>query len=337
MSDSPGTTSDSPGAAVQTDAQKAHASTRLGLLFGFGAYGIWGFFPLYFPLLEPASPIEILSERFVFSLAFMALILTVTRSWARLTPVLRDRRVMLLLCGAALAISVNWGTYIWAVNDDQVVEASLGYFINPLVLVLIGVVLLGERLRTLQWVAVTIATLAVIVLTVAVGRLPWIALVLAFSFALYGLIKKLAGVDPQASLTIETAVASPFALAYLVYLQTSGELVLFHDTTQTTLLLMGTGVITAIPLLAFGGAANRLPLTTIGLLQYLTPMIQFAIGVWVVGESMPTARWAGFAIVWLALAVFSYDGLRQGRINRAARRSDTAPGAPADTGVAPPI
>jgi chloramphenicol-sensitive protein RarD len=314
---------ESPDSPVQTDAQRAHASARLGLLFGIGAYGIWGFFPLYFPLLEPASPLEILCERFVFSLVFMALILTLTRSWSRLTPVLRDRRAMLMLCVAALAIAVNWGTYIWAVNDGQVVEASLGYFINPLVLVLIGVMLLGERLRTLQWVAVAIAALAVVVLTVALGRLPWIALVLAFSFALYGLIKKVARVDPQASLTIETAVASPFALAYLVYLQSSGELVLFHHATSTTLLLMGTGIITAIPLLLFGGAANRIPLTTMGLLQYLTPIIQFAIGVWIVGESMPPARWAGFAIVWVALVVFSYDGLRKGRANRATRKAES--------------
>lgn len=307
-----------------TEAEQSHANARLGLLFGIGAYGIWGFFPLYFPLLEPASALEILCERFVFSLLFMAVVLTVTRTWSRLRPVLRDRRSMLLLSAAAALISVNWGTYIWAVNSGNVVEASLGYFINPLVLVLIGVVVLGERLRPMQWTAVGIACLAVLVLTVGLGRLPWIGLVLAFSFAGYGLIKKVVAVDPQASLTIETAVASPFALAYLVHLQITGALVLGHYSTSTSLLLMGTGVITAIPLLLFGGAANRIPLTTMGLLQYLTPIIQFVIGVWVVGETMPPARWAGFVIVWIALAVFSYDGLRQGSRNRTARRAVAA-------------
>ncbi|MDA8435070.1 MAG: EamA family transporter RarD [Actinomycetales bacterium] len=305
----------------RTDAEESHANARLGLLFGVGAYAIWGFFPLYFPLLEPASALEILCERFVFSLVFMAVVLTITRTWSRLSPVLRDRRALLLLSAAAALISVNWGTYIWAVNTGNVVEASLGYFINPLVLVVIGVVLLGERLRPLQWTAVGIATLAVVVLTLGLGKLPWIGLVLAFSFAGYGLIKKVVAVDPQASLTIETAVASPFALAYLVHLQLTGALVLGHHSTSTSLLLVGTGVITAIPLLLFGGAANRIPLTMMGLLQYLTPVIQFVIGVWVVGETMPPARWAGFVIVWIALVVFSYDGLRQGGRNRTARRA----------------
>lgn len=308
----------------RSTAEQSHANARVGLLFGIGAYSIWGFFPLYFPLLEPASALEILCERFVFSLLFMAIVLTVTRTWSRLRPVLRDRRAVLMLSGAAALISVNWGTYIWAVNSGNVVEASLGYFINPLVLVLMGVVLLGERLRPMQWTAVAIAALAVAVLTLGLGRLPWIGLVLAFSFAGYGLIKKLVAVDPQASLTIETAVASPFALAFLVHLQLTGALVLGHHSTSTSLLLVGTGVITAIPLLLFGGAANRIPLTTMGLLQYLTPIIQFVIGVWIDGETMPPARWAGFVIVWIALAVFSYDGLRQGSRNRTARRAVAA-------------
>jgi chloramphenicol-sensitive protein RarD len=297
---------------------------RLGLLLGFGAYAIWGFFPLYFPLIEQASALEILCERFVFSLAFMAIVLTVSRGWSRLRPVLHDRRSLLLLSVASMCIAVNWGVYIWAVNAGNVVEASLGYFINPLVLVLIGVVFLGERLRRLQWVAVGIAALAVLVLTVGLGKVPWIALVLAFSFAAYGTVKKLVGADPMASLTIETAVASPFALAYLVHLQLIGSLTLFHSSPRTSLLLMGTGVITAIPLVMFGAAANRIPLTSMGLLQYLTPIIQFVIGVFVVGETMPPARWAGFVIVWIALVVFTYDSLRQGGRNRTARRAAAA-------------
>ncbi len=300
---------------------RSHASVRLGLLFGIGAYAIWGFFPLYFPLVEQATALEILSERFVFSLLFMVVVLTVTRSWSRLPPVLRHRRSMALLSAAAACIAGNWGVYIWAVNGGNVVEASFGYFINPLVLVLIGVVFLGERLRRLQWVAVGIAALAVVVLTWGLGRPPWIGLALAFSFAGYGTLKKLVGADPMASLTIETAVASPIALAYLVHLQLIGSLVLFHSSVPTSLLLMGTGVITAIPLVMFGAAANRIPLTSMGLLQYLTPIIQFVIGVAVLGETMPPVRWAGFAIVWAALVVFSYDGLRQGGRNRTARRA----------------
>jgi len=311
--------SSTPG--VTTTGSEAHASHRLGLIYGASAYVLWGFFPLYFALLLPASPVEILSERFVFSLVFMAVVLTATRSWSALAPVLGNRRQMLLVCCAAVLIAVNWGTYIWAVNNGDVVEASLGYFVNPLVLVVIGVVVLGERMRPLQWTAVGIATLAVAVLTFGYGKLPWIALVLAFSFAGYGLIKKVNAIDPKASLTLETAVASPFALAYLVVLQVSGALVLFHHSTATTALLMGTGVITAVPLLMFGAAANRIPLSTMGLLQYLTPMIQFVIGVWVVDEPMPPARLAGFAIVWLALAVFTFDGLRQRNRNRSARRA----------------
>jgi chloramphenicol-sensitive protein RarD len=317
MSDTPTPTD------ARSDAERAHASARLGLLFGIGAYAIWGFFPLYFPLLAPATPVEILSERFVFSLVFMTILLTATRGWAKLRPVLARPRVLVMIFAAGALIAVNWGVYIYGVNSDQVVESSLGYFINPLVTVLMGVLVLGERLRRLQWIAVGIAALAVVVLTVGYGKLPWIGLVLAFSFAGYGLIKKVAGVDPQASLTLETAFMTPFALAYLIYLQTQGTLVLFHYSTQVTVLLMGLGIVTAIPLLLFGGAANRVPLSTMGVLQYLTPIIQFSIGVWIFDEVMPPVRWAGFAIVWLALIIFSYDGLRQGRANRAERRAGT--------------
>jgi chloramphenicol-sensitive protein RarD len=300
---------------------QARSELRLGLILGISAYGMWGLFPLFFPLLEPATPLEILADRFVFSLVFMALLLTVTRTWARMRPVLADRRALLLLLAATVLIGTNWGVYIWAVNSGHVVEASLGYFINPLVLVLMGTLLLGERLRALQWSAVGIASVAVVVLTASYGRLPWVALVLAFSFAGYGLVKKLAGVDPLASLTVETAYATPLALAFLLWLQASGALVLGHSSTANTLLLLSCGVVTAVPLILFGGAANRVPLSTIGLLQYLTPTIQFLIGVLLVGEQMPAVRWVGFAIVWLALAVFTYDGLRQNRSNRAARRA----------------
>ena len=192
--------SDSP----TTPAQDERASLRLGLLLGVGAYALWGLFPLYFPLLKPASPLEVLADRFVWSFVFLALIMTVTRSWSRMRDVLHNRRVMLMLIAATFLISVNWGVYIWAVNNNHVVEASLGYFINPLVVVLTGTLLLGERLRPMQWTAVGIAAVAVAVLTLGYGSVPWVALALAFSWAGYGLVKKLAGVDPVASLTVET-------------------------------------------------------------------------------------------------------------------------------------
>jgi chloramphenicol-sensitive protein RarD len=300
---------------------EARSSLRLGLLLGVSAYALWGLFPLYWPLLEPASPLEILADRFLFSLIFMAILLTVTRTWLRLAPIVRDRRAMALLGLATTFITVNWGVYIWAVNNQHVVEASLGYFINPLVLVVVGTLSLHERLRPLQWTAVTVAAVASLVLTAGYGRVPWVALLIAGSWAGYGIVKKLAHVDPLGSLTVETAYASPFALAYLVWLGTQGSLVFGHSSATTTLLLAGSGVVTAIPLLLFGGAANRVPLSTLGVLQYLTPVIQFVIGVWLRGEQMPPARWVGFGFVWVALAVFSYDSLRQGRANRAARRA----------------
>lgn len=303
-------------------AERERADLRLGLLLGIGAYTLWGLFPLYFPLLEPASPLEVLADRFVWSFVFLALIMTVTRSWSRMSEVLHNRRVMLMLIAATILISINWGVYIWAVNNDHVVEASLGYFINPLMVVLTGTLILGERLRPLQWTAVGIAALAVAVLTFGYGSVPWIALALAFSWAGYGLVKKLAGVDPIASLTVETAYGTPFALAFLVWLSTQGQLVFGHSSAGNTALLMMTGVVTAIPLVLFGAATNRVPLSTIGVLQYLTPTLQFLLGVTVFGEQMPPVRWIGFAIVWVALIVFTWDSLRARRASRAARRAE---------------
>jgi chloramphenicol-sensitive protein RarD len=299
------------------------AELRLGLLLGVGAYSLWGLFPLYFPLLEPASALEVLAHRFVWSFLFLVVVMLVTRSWSRMRPVLRDRRVMLMLIGATIFISINWGTYIWAVNNGHVVEASLGYFINPLVVVLIGTLILRERLRPLQWVAIGIAALAVVVLVLGYGAVPWIALALAFSWAGYGLIKKLAGVDPIASLTVETAYGTPFAVAYVIWLASTGSLAFGHSSPGNTVLLMLVGVVTAVPLLLFGGAANRVPLSTIGVLQYLTPCIQFLLGVTYFGESMPAARWAGFVIVWLALCVFTWDSLRHSRAQRRLTETDS--------------
>ena len=298
------------------------SSYATGVLLGIAAYAMWGVFPLYWPLLEPASALEILAHRFLWSLVFLVLLLTVTRGWGRLREQLRRGRSVRLLGLAAVLVAVNWGTYIWAVNSGHVVEGSLGYFINPLVSVLLGVVVLRERLRPLQWTAFGVAAFAVAVLTLGYGRLPWIALVLAVSFGLYGLTKKLADVPAVESLTIETAYAFPVALGYLVWLEVTGAAAFGQVSWGNTVLLAMTGVVTALPLLAFGGAVIRVPLSMMGQLQYLTPVLQFAIGVAVFHEPMPPLRWAGFAIVWLALVIFSIDAWRHARAQSASRRLD---------------
>ena len=285
--------------------------TRGGVALGLGAYLLWGLFPLYFRAVEDASPTEILAHRIVWSLVFLAGLVSLGRRWGWLPTLLRDRRRMAMLTVAAAVIALNWGVYIWAVNSDQVVEAALGYFVNPLVTVLLGVVLLGERLRPLQWTAVGLGTGAVLVLTAGYGRLPWIALVLAGSFATYGLVKKTIATPAVESLTVETAILFLPALGYLALLQTRGDLALASGDAGLTLLLLAAGPITAVPLLLFGASALRIPLSTIGLLQYVTPVMQFLIGVTVFGEPMPAARWAGFALVWTALALLTADGLRQ--------------------------
>jgi chloramphenicol-sensitive protein RarD len=286
---------------------------RLGLLLGIGAYAMWGLFPLYFKLLSAASPLEVLAHRVLWSLVFVALLLAIRQQWAWIRGVVRNRRVMGLLLVSATAIALNWGIYIWAVDEDRVVEASLGYFINPLVTVAMGVLLLKERLRRGQWVAVSIGSAAVVVLTVDYGRLPWIALTLAASFATYGLVKKTVGIGSLESLAVETALLFLPFLGYLLWLESSGEAAYVLDGWTTSLLLMTTGVVTAIPLLMFGGAARRIPLSMMGLLQYITPVIQFALGVYVFGEAMPASRWIGFGLVWLALAVLTYDSIRDAR------------------------
>jgi len=284
---------------------------RVGVAYGVAAYGLWGLFPLYWPLLEPAGAVEILAHRMVWSLFVVVGILLVRR---RLSGVRRlGRRRYLLLVAAAVVITLNWGVYIWGVNSGHVVETSLGYFINPLFTVLLGVFVLRERLRRLQWLAVAIGAVAVTVLAVDYGRLPWIALALAVSFGTYGLIKKKAQVGAAEGLAVETAVMFLPATAFLLLLQATGEGTWGSGSAGRTLLLVGAGVVTAVPLRFFGAAATRVPLTTLGLLQYLAPVLQFLIGVFIAHEEMPPARVAGFAIVWLALAVFTYDSIRSYR------------------------
>lgn len=286
---------------------------RAGIISGFSAYLIWGLFPLYWGFLEPASPTEVLAARIIFSLLAMALLVTVVRQWDAVRGVLADTRTLPILVVAAVLVTVNWGVYIWAVANAHVVDASLGYFINPLVSVALGVVVLGERLRRAQWLAVVIAGASVVYATVSLGRVPWVALVLAFSFGLYGLAKKVAGAEAIPSLTVELIVLTPFALAYAAWLASHGELAFGQNGTGHALLMMGAGPVTALPLLLFGHAAPRIPLSLLGLLQYITPSIQLALGVLVLGEQMSPQRWAAFAGVWLALAVFTADALRHRR------------------------
>ena len=283
------------------------AESRKGLGCGIAAYGLWGTFPLYWPLLEPAGAIEILAHRVLWSLVTMAVIVTVWRRTTQLRAVVADRRVVVLLAFASVVISVNWATYIWGVNNERVVETSLGYFINPLVTVLMGVFILGERLRPLQWLAMAVAGLAVVVISVDYGRLPWVALVLAFSFGCYGLAKKTANVGAVESLTLETAMIAPVALAYVVWLGWQGEADFGAHGAGHALLLTTTGIVTAIPLICFGAAAIRVSMVSLGMLQYIAPILQVALGVFYFDEDMPASLWVGLMLVWSALVMFSYE------------------------------
>ncbi|TYL44919.1 EamA family transporter RarD [Nocardioides sp. BGMRC 2183] len=294
------------------------------MLFGIAAYGLWGAFPLYWPLLEPSGPVEILAHRVVWSLLTMALLVLVLRRGRQFRAILRDRRTTLLLVVAAGTITLNWGTYIFGVNTGRVVETSLGYFINPLVTVLMGVLILQEKLRRLQWVALAIGMVAVVVLTLDYGRLPYVALVLAFSFGTYGLAKKTADVGAVESLAFETTVAAPVALGYLVWLGAAGQAHFAGEGWAHVLLLASSGVVTAVPLLCFGAAATRIPMTSLGLLQYLTPTIQFVLGITLLGEHMPPERWIGFGLVWLALTVFTVEAFAHRRRQLALIAESTA-------------
>ncbi|WP_448611440.1 EamA family transporter RarD [Geodermatophilus sp. URMC 60] len=298
---------------------------RAGIASGLAAYGLWGLFPLYFPLLEPAGGLEIVAHRVIWSLLFVAVLLTAVRGWPQVRTTLTDRRSLVVLSGAAVLIAANWLVFVYAVNSGHVVETSLGYFINPLVSVLLGVVVFAERLRRLQWVAVGIAAVAVGVLTVDYGRPPWIALTLAGSFALYGLMKKLVRVAAAPGLFVETALVVVPAVVVLAVLHAQGEGTAGNGGTGHLLLLLSSGVATAVPLLLFAGATRRIPLSTVGLLQYVTPLMQLAIGVFVYHEPMPPARLAGFVIVWVALAVFTADSLRSARAGARRRTAEAAP------------
>ena len=288
---------------------------RSGLLVGVGAYVCWGLFPAFFPLLKPAGAVEVLAHRIVWSFLLMAVVVVAVRRLGDLRTI--TPRTWLLLTCASVLVSINWGIYVYAVNNGHVVDAALGYFINPLVTVALGVLIFRERLNGAQFAALTVAAIAVVVLTVQVGDPPIIGLGLALSFGLYGAVKKVVPTDPRVSVGIEAAIAAPFALAYLVVLQVTGHGTFTGHGTGHGALMILSGVVTAVPLLLFAAAAQRLPLVTMGLLFYLTPAMQLTWGVVVGHEPMPPARWLGFALIWVALLVFSGDALRRTRVDRA--------------------
>ncbi|WP_374211623.1 EamA family transporter RarD [Streptomyces sp. YS415] len=295
---------------------------------------MWGLFPLFFPLLKPAEPVEVLAHRMVWSLVAVALALLVLRRWRWAGELLRQPRRLALIAVASAVIAVNWGVYIWAVNNDRVVEASLGYFINPLVTIAMGVLLLKERLRPVQWAAVGIGFAAVLVLTIGYGRPPWISLVLAFSFATYGLVKKKVNLSGLESLAAETAIQFLPALAFLVWLSADGGSTFTSEGPGHAALLATTGLVTALPLVCFGAAAIRVPLSTLGLLQYLAPVFQFLLGILYFREAMPAERWAGFALVWLALTLLTADAWRSARRSARAPKADISnPSATIATGT----
>ena len=284
-------------------------SAGVGIVLAILAYLLWGFLPLFFLLLAPANALEIVAWRILFSLVFCAILITVTRAWSRLGVLLLDRRVTLTLLVAGILILINWLVYVFATLQHEVVQASLGYFTNPIVTVLLGIVVLRERLRPLQWAAIGISAVAVLVIAINYGGFPWIALALAFSFGLYGLIKKRVGdrVDALSGLTIETLWLAPIAIGQLIFVALTTGITIGNVSTLQTVAMLFAGVVTAVPLLLFAGAARRLPLTTIGLTQYLTPIMQFLIGVLLLHEAMPPARLIGFVLVWIALIVLTID------------------------------
>jgi chloramphenicol-sensitive protein RarD len=299
--------------------------TRKGLLSGTAAYVLWGLFPLYWPLLKPAGALEILAHRIMWSLVVVAVLLAVRRRWSWIRELRTQPGRLGLLATAALLITVNWGTYIYAVNNGHTIEAALGYFITPLLSVVLGVLVFRERLRRPQWAAVVLGAVAVVVLAIDYGRVPWIALILAFSFGIYGLLKKLAKTGSAESLTVETLVLFLPALVYVICIQANGSGTLTDGSFGHVALLAGSGVVTAIPLMLFNTAATRTPLTIIGLLQYLAPVLQFLIGLLVQHEPMPASRWIGFLLVWGALLILTGDGLAHRRAkNEALRPGDGA-------------
>lgn len=301
--------------------EEAARARTLGGVYGFLAYFLWGFMPLYFVLLAPTGPWEVVAWRVLLSLVFCALLLTITRTWAKLRAILRNRRLVVWTIVAGLLVYVNWQVFLFSTLTGHVIEGSLGYFINPIVTVLLGVLVLHERLRVTQWVAIGISALAVVVIVVGYGAFPWIALTLAFSFGFYGLVKKQIGaqVDAVSGLTLESLWLSPIAAVQLIAVAATTGLTMGTAGGGHTALLLLAGVVTAVPLLLFAASARRSSLTVIGLLQFIAPVMQLLTGVLILHEPMPVERWIGFGLVWVALVVLTFDSVRH------ARRSSAVP------------
>ncbi|MDT0331334.1 EamA family transporter RarD [Nocardiopsis lambiniae] len=294
-----------------------------GVALGATAFLLWGVAALYWPFLSAAEPTEILAHRMVWSLLAMCVFLFLARrGWKWLPGVIRSPRRLLPVAAAAVLIAVNWWGFIYSVSTAQTLQASLAYFINPLMSVCLGVVLFSERLRTAQWIAVALGVIAVVVMTVGYGAAPWLALLMGSSFAAYGAVKKYVDLDGMQSLTVETLVMFLPALGYVLFLEFSGVGTAVSVSPAHTALLVGGGFVTALPLLLFGLAARLVPLSVIGMLQYIAPTMMFFIGWLIQGEEMPLARWAGFALVWLALSVFAFDQVRGARARSVRRRED---------------
>ena len=296
------------------------SKTRLGFIYGFSSYTLWGLFPLYWPLLQPATSLEMVSHRAVWSLVFCVIALAIARQLRSTFALMLSPGIFLKFTLAAAFISVNWLTYIWAVNNEQIVEASLGYYMQPILLVLMGILAFKEEMRKIQWVAFIVAIIGVIILTIDYGRPPWISFALAISWSSYSFVKKKINLGSLQGLAIETLISSVFYGSYLIWLGERGE-GQFGNGVGLTALLIGAGVVTAIPLLLFNGATTRIPFTMIGLLQYLTPTIQFMLAVFLRHEPMPDARWIGFVFIWIALITLGYDLIKSGstRDNRLAQ------------------
>lgn len=279
-----------------------------GMLYATGAYICWGLLPLYWKALQHVSTFEILAHRIVWALLVAFGLLALRHRWGWLGHAARSPRTLLIFATSALLLFVNWFVYIWAVNQGNIVETSLGYFINPLVNVLLGVLILKERLRMGQGLAVAVALIGVLLLTTLYGSFPWVALTLALSFGGYGLLRKTAALGALEGFTLETLLLAPPALAYLAYRELTGVAAFGHTSLTTDALIAASGLITAAPLLLFAAGARRIPLTTLGILQYIAPTMQFLIGVAVYGEPLSPQRLAGFAIIWLALAIYTLEG-----------------------------
>ncbi len=285
----------------------------IGLINGYIAYIIWGAVILYWPYLAPAKPLEILAHRILWSLLFVAAILIYQKRIVSLRVVLKDARQMKLLAVASVFIAINWGLFIWASLNNHALDSSLGYYITPLLNVALGVFFFKEKLRRMQWLAIGIAAFAVLFITIAIGVVPWVALILASSFTIYGYVKKLANVQALESLMVETVILTPVAIGYLIWLEFNGGNTFLAYGLDHTLWMASAGIVTAIPLLAFGVAITRLPFTTLGMLQYIGPTIQFFVGIWILQEPMPKERFAGFVITWIALMILTIDALNNRR------------------------